>query len=169
MKLILIAAMSKNRVIGADGQLPWYIPEDFQWFKNITTGHPIIMGRRTFDSIGKPLPKRVNIILTQDKTFVAPKECLVCNSLEDALSWLQNDAMAFVIGGESVYSQAMPYTDTIYLTIVQRHLLGDTFFPEIDENIFEKVSVKLKDTQPPTNFEIWERFPHATKKPLEVK
>ena len=183
MQLILIAAMSRNRVIGVNNRLPWDIPEDMKWFMSVTTGHPVIMGRRTFESLGKPLPNRLNVVLSQSSRFRVPEGCLLYDSLEKAICKLQGQGCekAFVIGGEHVYEQALDYADRIYLTIVQRTVFVPAydpvdpiepyadyaFFPEIPENIFEKVSVKLHNTQPPTNFEVWERFPYSRKRPID--
>ena len=184
MELIIIAAMSRNRVIGVNGRLPWDIPEDTQWFKGVTTGHPVIMGRYTFESLKKPLPNRLNIVLTQTSSFRAPSGCLVYDSLEKAILKLQGQdcKKAFVIGGEQVYREAMDYADWVYLTVVDRHVFIPSYpsptdviefiddyaiFPEVPESVFQKVSIKLKDTQPPTHFEVWQRFPYAYKKPLD--
>jgi len=130
--IALVVAMAENRVIGKNNQLIWHLPADLKHFKNLTTGHPIIMGRKTFESIGKPLPNRTNIVVTRQEDF-RPEGCLVAHSLSEALMMAQQlDAEIFVIGGAEIYKQAMFLADTIYLTEVHQEFEGDTFFPEID-------------------------------------
>ena len=130
--IALVVAMAENRVIGKDNQLIWRLPADLKFFKNLTTGHPIIMGRKTFESIGKPLPNRTNIVITRQQDFEA-EGCLVAHSLSEALMMAQQmDSDIFVIGGAEIYKQAMFLADTIYLTEVHHEFEGDTFFPEID-------------------------------------
>lgn len=134
-----IAAMSENRVIGNNNQLPWHLPADFKHFKALTTGHPIIMGRKTFASIGKPLPNRTNIIITRDKNFHAA-ECIVVNSLDAAIEAAQkeNTDEVFIIGGAEIYKQSLPLLNRLYLTIIHREFAGDTFFPELDPKIWHE-------------------------------
>ena len=125
--------MAENRVIGSKNGIPWYLQADFKFFKRTTMNHHIIMGRKAFESIGKPLPKRTNIVITRNPFFVA--SCvLVANSLEEALSIAAHNEEneAFIIGGGMIYEQSLPYLDKIYLTEVQTTLDGDTFFPELD-------------------------------------
>src|SRR5690606_28099551 len=113
-------------------QLIWHLPADLKHFKNLTTGHPIIMGRKTFESIGKPLPNRTNIVITRQEDF-KPAGVLVAHSLNEGLMLAQQlDANIFVIGGAEIYKQAMFLADTIFLTEVHHEFEGDTFFPEID-------------------------------------
>ena len=141
----LVAAMSRNRVIGIDHHLPWHLPQDLAHFKRMTLNKPIIMGRTTFISIGRPLPSRYNIVLTRDTTFEA-EGVTVCHSLEDALSEAQRYAVknaqdeVMVIGGGEVYAQALPYADHLHLTEIALTLDGDTHFPPIDERIWEAAS-----------------------------
>ena len=128
-----IVAMSENRVIGRNNQLPWHLPADLKHFKAITTGHPILMGRKTYESIGKPLPNRTNFVITRDASFQAPG-CIVVTSLEAALQQaaeLQAKEL-FIIGGAQIYQQAMPIIQRLYLTIVHQQFEGDAFFPEFD-------------------------------------
>ncbi|MBK0404586.1 dihydrofolate reductase [Adhaeribacter sp. BT258] len=130
--IALVVAMAENNVIGKNNQLIWHLPADLKHFKNLTTGHPIIMGRKTYESIGKPLPNRTNIVITRQEDF-KPEGCLVAHSLPEALMLAQQlDANIFVIGGAEIYKQAMFLADTIYLTEVHHEFEGDTFFPEID-------------------------------------
>ena len=132
--------MAENRVIGKENKLIWHLPADLKFFKNLTTGHPIIMGRKTFESIGKPLPNRTNIIITRQADFTA-EGCLVAHSLTEALMMAQQlDSDIFVIGGAEIYKQAMFLADTIYLTEVHHTFEGDTFFPEIDSILWQETS-----------------------------
>lgn len=129
MELSLFVAAAENNVIGNNNQLPWYLPTDLARFKALTTGHPVIMGRKTYQSIGKPLPNRHNIIITRDSDFHAPG-CTIVDSLQAAMHAAEQDASAevFVIGGASIYQLAMPLAQTIYLTRVHAQIPGDTFF-----------------------------------------
>lgn len=130
MEIALIAAMAANRVIGRDNQLPWHLPEDLQHFKRLTLGHHLIMGRKTFDSIGRPLPGRTTIIVTRQLDYVPPAGCLVAHSLENALALCAELPQVFVVGGAEVYRQALPLAHTLYLTEVDVVVEGDAFFPE---------------------------------------
>ena len=134
MTLSLIAALAKNRVIGRDGDIPWRIPEDWQHFKRVTTGHPIIMGRKTYQSIGKPLAGRTNIVVTRNRDLEIAGS-VIKHSLEDALAFaapLSSDEV-FVIGGERLYTDALPKANKLYLTLVDLEVEGDTFFPAYDD------------------------------------
>jgi dihydrofolate reductase len=128
-----IAAMAENRVIGKNNQLPWHLPADLTHFKTITTGNCILMGRKTYESIGKPLPNRTNIILTQQPEFAAPG-CIVVNSFEEALthSLAEKNKELIIIGGAQIYTQLLPQIERIYLTIIHHLFDGDVFFPELD-------------------------------------
>ena len=134
MKIALIVAVSKNGVIGDKGKIPWHIREDLQRFKRLTMGHPIIMGRRTYESIGKPLPGRTNIVLTQSSNFTALPEVLTFGSLDAALDHCreQNAESVFIIGGSKVYQLALPLADKLFVTEVHQHVNGDTKFPDYD-------------------------------------
>lgn len=125
----LIVAMGKNRVIGKDNQMPWHLPADLAYFKKVTTGHPIIMGRKTFQSIGRPLPNRENIILTRDKMF-KHDNCTIINCVEEALA-LAASKDIFVIGGAEIYEQFLPFAKKIYITQIHENFSGDTFFPKL--------------------------------------
>jgi Dihydrofolate reductase len=130
-----IAAMSLNRVIGAGNKIPWHLPEDFKWFKQTTTGHVIVMGRKTFESIGKPLPNRETIVLSRSQ-FQFPGVKTI-RGLEE-LKTLAGDRQIFICGGAEIYAQALPFCSDLYLTLVQREVAGDTFFPPFEER-FELV------------------------------
>ncbi len=139
MNIAIIAAMDEGRAIGAGGKIPWHLPADLRRFKELTTGHPVIMGRRTFESIGaKPLPGRTNIVITRDPAYAAPEGCRVANSFHDALRAAEGGAMGeagdiFVIGGEEIYRLALPYAKKIYLTRVRGAFGGDAHFPEFED------------------------------------
>jgi dihydrofolate reductase len=128
-----IGAMSLNRVIGADGKIPWHLPEDLKWFKKMTTGQVVVMGRKTFESIGKPLPDRTTIVLSRSQ-FQHPGVQTVC-SLE-ALAPLVGDRQVFICGGAQVYQQALPLCSMLYLTLVKRHVDGDAFFPPFEDQFY---------------------------------
>ena len=132
MQITAIAAMSQNRVIGSDNEIPWYLQEDFKFFKKTTLNHHIIMGRKTFESIGKPLPKRTNIVITRNPFFIA-SNVITANSLENALAIAaeNGETEVFIIGGGTIYQQSLPMLDKIYLTEVATEVTGDTFFPEL--------------------------------------
>lgn len=123
--------MADNRAIGKDNELLWHLPDDFKHFKAITMAKPILMGRKTYQSIGRPLPGRKNIVVTRDLTFTADG-VLVVNSIDAALDAVKEDAEVMVIGGASFYQQMLPLADRLYVTHVHHHFDADTFFPEID-------------------------------------
>jgi dihydrofolate reductase len=133
-----IAAMSENHVIGKDNQLLWHMPNDLKHFKNTTSGHTVIMGRKTFDSVGKPLPKRRNIIITRQHITI--EGCEVVNSIEAALALCKDEDEVFIVGGAHIYQQSLHLTDRIYLTIIHHQFEGDSFFPEISKNEWKEVS-----------------------------
>ena len=130
MSIKIIAAMSKNRVIGDSNTLIWHLPEDLKRFRKLTTGNTIVMGRKTYESIGKPLPNRRSIIITRDPDYKV-EGCEVANSLEDALLLSNRDC--FIIGGGEIYRQAMDIADRIYLTLIDKEFKGDTSFPKIKD------------------------------------
>ncbi|MCK5029135.1 MAG: dihydrofolate reductase [Bacteroidales bacterium] len=129
--LSIIVAVAENNVIGKDNSLIWKLPRDMRHFKETTTGHYIIMGRKTFESNGRPLPNRTNVIITRDKSFKA-EGCVIVHSLEDAIKEAKDDSEAFIIGGGVIYDLAMPLVDRIYITQIYHLFEGDTFFPEIN-------------------------------------
>lgn len=139
MTLSLIVAASQNGVIGAGGKLPWRLPADLARFKRLTMGHPILMGRKTFESIGKPLPGRTNIVISRQKDFKTPDVHLV-TSLEQALSLCKSPAAElFVIGGADIYRQALPLARRIYLTRIHRNFEGDRFLFPIAPPLWNEV------------------------------
>ncbi len=130
----IIVAMSQNRVIGKDGQLPWQMPEDLQRFKRLTLGQTLLMGRKTYQSIGHPLPGRQTIVLSRNAEFCAAG-CTVVASLDEGLASTQTDEL-FICGGGEIYRQALPLTEKIYLTELLREVEGDTFFPALAAESF---------------------------------
>ena len=129
----IIAALAENRVIGINNTLPWRLPNDLKHFRRLTTGHAIILGRKNYESIGKPLPERRNVVITRQSGYEAPG-CLVAHSLDEALKMADDDAEVFVIGGAEIYQQTLARADRLYLTLVHAEVQGDTFFPEFDRN-----------------------------------
>lgn len=133
--LTLIVAMSENHVIGRDGGLPWHLPADLAHFKRVTAGHAVIMGRRTFESIGRPLPGRYNIVITRNPDYTVDG-ATVARSLDEAITAARDmdqsaEQEVFILGGEAVYRQALPRAERIYLTLVHAHVDGDTRFPAL--------------------------------------
>jgi dihydrofolate reductase len=137
--LTLIAAVSENNALGKDNQLLWHLPEDFKRFKTLTSGHYIVMGRKTFESFPKPLPNRTHIIITRQIDYQAPDGCVVVSSLEKAMELCPANEEAFVIGGGEIYQQSLDVVDKIDVTRVHTTIDADTFFPEIDTNIWKLV------------------------------
>ena len=132
MIISLIAAMDKKGVIGKDNSLPWKLSADLKRFKQLTINKPIIMGRKTFESIGKPLPDRTNIIITHDKNYKADG-CFVAHSIESALKAAKNSKEAMFIGGAQIFKEILPRADRIYLTLIDADFGGDTYFPDFDK------------------------------------
>jgi dihydrofolate reductase len=129
----LVVAMARNRVIGRDNALPWRLPADLAYFKRVTMGHPVIMGRRTYESIGKPLPGRLNIVVSRNPAFRAPG-CTVVRSLDEAWEVAGEAPEVCVIGGTSIFAEALSVADRIHLTEVDADVPGDTWFPEFDRS-----------------------------------
>src|SRR6266478_2054621 len=133
-----IAAMSLNRVIGAGNRIPWHLPDDFKWFKQMTTGHIIVMGRKTFETIGKPLPDRTTIVLTSSAEPIAGVQTISGLKQIEAISAAAAGREVFICGGAQVYQQALPLCSELYLTLIKRVVEGDTFFPPFEDR-FELV------------------------------
>jgi len=127
----VIAAMARNRVIGIDNTLPWRLPEDLKHFKALTLGHHIIMGRKTYESIGKPLPGRATVIVTRDPAYWV-EGCLTAHSIDAAIAACGDDPEVFFVGGAALYAQVLPRADRLYLTEIQAEYAGDAHFPEFD-------------------------------------
>ena len=136
----LVVAVAENGVIGRNNQLPWRLPEDLAYFKRVTMGHPIVMGRRTYESIGRPLPGRTNIVVTNNRDFQAPG-CRVAHSLEEAWKAAGDAGEVSIIGGTALFEATLPIADRIHLTEVQAEVEGDTFFPHFDRRDWRETEV----------------------------
>lgn len=148
MRKILISAMSQNRVIGKDGDLPWHNKEEFQHFKNTTMGHPMIMGRKSFDSLGKPLEGRLHLVVTRQEGLTYPfDEVKVFNSLDEAVLFCKekNLEKIFIIGGGEIFAQAIDRADEIILSVMKFETDGDTYFPEINEKDWKEIDRDVRD------------------------
>lgn len=140
-----IAAMSENRVIGANGKIPWHIPDEFKWFKEATMGHTLVMGRKTYESIGRPLPGRRTIVLSRQPLEIPG--AAVVPSLEE----VKAEGAVFIAGGAEVYRQALPFCSELYLTVVKRKVEGDAFFPEIVPEFVRDEKPRLEHPE----FTVW--------------
>ncbi len=156
----IIVAIGKNNTLGFGNALPWHLPDDLKRFKKLTLGHAIIMGRRTYESIGKPLPDRKNIVITREKDFAAPG-CIVAHSWEEAVRSAGDETEIFVVGGSQIYAMALPHTDKLYLTWVEAETDGDVFFPKLDLDEWRET---YSESHPmderhgyPSTFKIYER------------
>ena len=143
LRLSILVAMARNRVIGQNNQLPWHLPADLKHFKLLTMGKPIVMGRKTYESIGRPLPGRTNIVITHQTNYQAPG-AIVVNSVADALQICKNTNMinneSFMIGGENLFQQTLEICQRMYITEIQKDFDGDTFFPALNREDWKEVS-----------------------------
>ena len=146
MEIILIAAMDPNGIIGHKNKIPWHIPEEMKHFRETTMGHAVLMGRKTFESIGKALPGRKNIILSTNRGF-APLHCQVFQTLQEGLNSCSNQEKVFIIGGKMVYQQAIAHADTILLSVLHREYTGDVTFPDIPTHRFQLTAEKERGTE----------------------
>ncbi len=137
MRLSAIVAMASNRVIGSNNQLPWRLPADLKRFKQLTMGHTLLMGRKTFESIGRPLPGRTTIVITRQRGY-APEGVKVTHSVDEALALAQGDDEIFIAGGAELYAQTLDRLDRLYLTRIERDVPGDTRFPEVDLSTWKR-------------------------------
>lgn len=137
--LSVIAAMARNRVIGVNNTLPWRLPEDLKHFKALTMGHPIIMGRKTFESIGKPLPGRSTVIVTRDSGYRV-EGCLSATSIDAAIAACAGEPEIFIVGGAELYAQVLPRADRLYLTEIQADYAGDAWFPAFDRDAWQETA-----------------------------
>jgi len=159
----LIVAMDRNRVIGNGGRLPWHLPADLQRFKTLTMGHHIIMGRRTWESIGRLLPGRVSIVITRNLEYSAPG-ALLANSVREALALANTDDEPFVIGGAQIFRAALPLARRIYLTEVLGEFPGDVWFPELPAHEWQQVHTEhhgATELEPAWDFSIYQRVTTA--------
>jgi len=141
LRISLIAAAATNGVIGANGALPWHLPDDFRWFKSQTLGKPVVMGRRTWESLGRPLPDRVNIVLTRDTTYIAAG-AVVVHAMAAAVHAAGEAEELMVIGGGELYRAFLPLASRVYLTVVDAAVAGDTTFPALDTDEWREVSAE---------------------------
>lgn len=147
MIISIIAAMAENRVIGLNNKMPWDLPPDRKRFHRITRGHPVILGRKTFESIGRSLSLRTNIVLTRQQGFSAPG-CIIVHDLTSAFAACAGTDEAFICGGEDVFRETIAQVDKIYLTIIHREIKGDAFFPDIPSNFIERELKSVEDIMP---------------------
>ncbi len=145
-RLSLIAAMARNRAIGIADALPWRLPEDLKHFKALTMGHHMIMGRKTYESLGRPLPGRTSVIVTRSPLFQA-QGCIVVNSIDNAISACQGDDEVFFIGGAELYHHALALAERLYLTEIQADFPGDAFFPEFDKLAWHETKRQIQHTE----------------------
>ena len=153
MKAIVVA-MDRHRVIGKNNQLPWHLPADLKHFKKTTMGHHIIMGRKTFESVGRPLPGRVNVVISRNPDFRAD-DVIVVHSLDEAYRVAVGDEQVFVIGGSEIFREALPGIERLYLTLIDHSFEGDTYFPEL--SLDDWILVSREDHQPDEK----NRFPYS--------
>ncbi len=151
MNISLIVAMASNRVIGADNKMPWHLPADLKRFKQITMGSPILMGRKTHESIGRVLPGRTNVVISRNSQFES-EGSLIFSDIESALDSLQAHSEVFVIGGSSLYEAMLPEAKYIYLTQIHKTFSGDTYFPEIDPGDWTEVEQQHIENDPDVSF-----------------
>ncbi|MBS9462351.1 dihydrofolate reductase [Flagellimonas sp. 389] len=152
-QLTIIAAAGENNALGINNDLPWHLPDDFKRFKALTTGHKIIMGRKTLESFPKALPNREHIVITRDKAYTPKFPCTLVHSITDAIALTANTQQAFIIGGGEIYKQAMEFATTIELTRIHASFEADTFFPEIDESIWALVKKEHHPKDEKHNYE----------------
>jgi dihydrofolate reductase len=142
--IAIVAAIANNNVIGKRGALPWYLPEDLKRFKKLTVGHTVIMGRKTYESIvdrlGKPLPDRLNVVISRSDDFKPAEGVEVFSELKAALAAHQNDEKVFLIGGAQLWEEGIQYTDTLHITHIHQNYDGDVFFPQINWSYWQKIS-----------------------------
>lgn len=152
MMISIIVAMAENRVIGNKNKLPWHLPEDFKRFKNVTMGHPVIMGRKTHESMGKLLPGRENIVITRNKNLHIAGATVV-SSLPAAFKHCERHSEIFVLGGSEIFNQALPLTQRLYLTLIHQNFEGDTVFPDINFQNYKVLEKTRHVAKAPNNFE----------------
>lgn len=153
-RLALIAAVAENGCIGINNKLPWYLPEDLKYFKAVTSGKPVIMGRSTFDSLGRPLPNRSNIVITRNPEYLAPEGVHIVHSLDAALhiansiAHIAGNEEVVIIGGAQIYAEALPQVQRLYLTEVKKQVEGDAFFPDWNKNEWQEIGREQHHYEP---------------------
>lgn len=161
MLLTIIAAMTENRVLGRGGVMPWHLPADLKHFQRHTIGHACIMGRKTFEAMNGPLPRRTNIVLTHDESWEADG-VIVAHTLDEALARISDDEQSFIIGGAEIYRLALPRVERMELTIIHTTLEGDTFFPEVSESEWHLAAEQRREADDRNafamTFQSWDRI-----------
>jgi len=150
--LSILVAMATNRTIGINNTLPWRCPEDLKHFKALTMGHHMIMGRKTFDSIGKPLPGRTTVVVSRNRNLKV-EGCLVAHSLPEAIAACTGDGEIFIVGGAELYAQALPLVDTLYITEIKQDVEGDAHFPEFNRAQWQEISHETRSQETPQPLE----------------
>lgn len=156
MEISLIAAVSENNVIGNKGTIPWQLPKDLKKFKEITTGKTVIMGRKTYEDMGRPLPNRINIIISST-IDVNAENCITVSTIERALELCKQEEEVFIIGGGGLYKEMLPYANKIYLSVVHSSFEGDVFFPSFNKEEFNKIHEEIIEDKILFTFYIYER------------
>ncbi len=157
MEIILIAAMAANRVIGRNNTIPWHLPGEQQRFKRLTMGHALVMGRRTYQSIGRPLPGRRTVVVSRNPAYTAPG-CTVVQGLDDAITACAGEEKIFIAGGGAIYRLALARADALYLTTLHREVEGEVLFPVFSEQEFELVEQEeVAGEEEPYTFAVWRR------------
>lgn len=154
--IYVIAAVSKNGIIGKNGKIPWNIPADLAYFKKLTMGCTVVMGRKTYESIGHPLPRRLNIVISSSKVYAA-ENCITVKEFGEALD-LSHNTDVFICGGYSVYKEALPYADKLYITEVDESFEGDTFFPKFDQSQYQRTVIREMKDQYNYRFVVYDRI-----------
>ena len=151
-EIAIVVAMAKNRTIGINNALPWRIPADLQHFKTLTMGHHMIMGRKTFESIGRPLPGRTTVVVTRTRNLEIDG-CIVAHSLQEAVTACASDPQIFVVGGADIYAQALGLAGTLYVTEIQQDVAGDAWFPEFDRSEWHEMSREAHHQETPQSLD----------------
>ena len=160
MMVSLIVAMARNRIIGNRGAMPWHLSEDLQWFKHHTMGHSLLMGRRTYEAIGRPLPGRRIMVLSRDPDYAVAGGIRV-PGIPEALALAASESQLFICGGGDVYRQTLPLVQRIYLTELDIEVVGDTLFPEFDKDVFELIHEENHNADFAYRFSIWQKTDDA--------
>lgn len=161
MNVILIAAMAANRVIGRDNTIPWHIPEELRFFKRTTMGYPVIMGRLTWESIKRPLPGRLNIVISRNPDYVV-KDVVTVTSLKESLAAARDAEKIFILGGSQIFKEALPIADAIILTVLDREVEGDIYFPEFSDDDFQQTAhERYEEGSEPYTVYYYTRIPPA--------
>jgi len=164
----IVVAVAKNNVIGLKGKMPWDIPEELKRFKEITMGGTVVMGRKTFESIGKPLPGRKNVVISRRKNF-DKQGCVTVKSWEEMLEVVRDKEEVFIAGGREIYAQALPLTRRIYLTVIEKNYPGDVYFPQVDWGKFEKIYEKRIEAPVPYTFYTYVREQEEKSSPQDAE